>query len=174
MIKWRRKMRKNKNGITLISLIFTIIVLLVLTSIFIATSLNALNEAESSEIQAEIHALEEATLERYTSYLKNNQSSNVVLVGISPTTRWSSAEECVTEILTLVDFSKMTSTQDKTDKINKITADITRDYDEYVKLISQSEALRLGVTQFSEDNVYVVDYFNSTVYGPLKSTIGDE
>ncbi|MBQ9313414.1 MAG: type II secretion system protein [Clostridia bacterium] len=160
-------MLKNKNGITLIALVFMIIVILILTSIFIATSLRALNEAKNTEIQSEIRALEDAISERYTSYVKNNKSVNSSLIGASPTSKWSSESDCIEAVLNTIDYSKL-SEEDKENRINKISGDIARDYKEYVKVISKREANSLGIQQFSQDNVYVVDYYTTTAYGPIK------
>ena len=160
-------MLKNKSGITLVTLIFMVIILLILASIFIAASLKALDETKKTEDQVEIHALEEAILERYASYVTNDKNVNVTLVGTSPSTKWASSTECVEAIVKTIDFSKVSS-GDQESKKAKISREIIRDYDTYVKLISKSEAKNLGVEQFTEGKVYVVNYYTGSVYGPVQ------
>ena len=152
-------MLRNNKGITLIALIIMIIVLLILTSIFVATSLDALNETEKSEIQSEMHALEQAVSERYTSYIKNGESSRVELVGLTPI--WPTASECVGAI-------KVAMKYEDSDRINRVSGEISRDYEKYVKIIDANEAKKLGIDNLNKDYQYVVDYYTSAVYGPIK------
>lgn len=160
-------MLKNKSGITLITLVFIIIIIIILTSIFVATSLRALNEARNSEIQSEKHALEGASQNRYVSYIKNDKSTNVELIGASPSSRWNSVTECIEEVLQYVDLSDLPELDQKRKK-DKISSDIAAHYDEYIKIITVSDAKRLGVDHFLEDSIYVLDYYTSTAYGPIK------
>lgn len=156
-------MLKNNKGITLITLVIVIIVLVILTSIFVATSLKALNETGSSETQNQIHAIEEAISVRYASYLKSD--GNVSLVGSSPT--WSSPSECVDAIMKSMDVTNL-SAEDVAAKRTRISNEIARDYEKYVKMIGSGDATLLGIEQLSTDNVFVVDYYTSKVYGPIK------
>lgn len=155
-------MVKNNKGITLIALVIMIIIIIILTSIFVATSLRALKETRISEIQEEVHALQQAISIRYTSYVKNGESGNVQLVGASPSSRWESVDDCINAI------KEGMKSEERTVNESKLTNEITRDYDKYVKVITASEAKSLGVDPFLEDSVYVVDYYTSTAYGPVK------
>lgn len=161
-------MLRNKSGITIITLIFTIVILLILSSIFIATSLKALNETRIAEIQSEIKAIEEAAMERYISYVKNNKNLNSQLIGKSPTTKWASASECADAAIETVDFKEY-SEQDMMDKKTKISNDIERDYDKYVKIITKSEATELGIEQFVDEDVFILNYATATAYGPIEN-----
>ena len=152
-------MLRKSNGVTLITLVITIIVILILTSIFVATGMNALKEARKSEIQAEIGSLQEAISIRFTSYLKNGES--VDLVGISPTSieKLSDASKCINAIKNSVGINS--------DKEAKITREIVSHFDEYVKIVTPYEASILGVEPIKEDSIYIVDYYTSAVYGPI-------
>lgn len=156
-------MSENKNGITLITLIFIIIILVILTSIFIASSLRALDETRKSEIQNEIKAIEDAIAIRYASYVKND--GNISLVGKAP--EWASYSECADAIIETIDFSKQKEDEAELKK-NAIRTQIQRDYDKYVKMISSGDAMILGIDTFSSDDVFVVDYYTSKAYGPIK------
>jgi len=166
-------MLKNNRGITLITLIYMIIIILILTSIFIATSLNSLEEARNSEIENELHVLEQAINERFVSYIKNDKSLNVQLTGNSPSANGLSETDCVNIAIECTDYTDY-STEDIAKKKQKISDDISRDYDDYVKIISKSEAKALGIEPFSEENIYMVDYYTAKAYGPINKYLGDE
>ena len=55
-------MIKNNEGISLITLVITIIVIIILTSIFISTGLNSLDEVKN-----EMYNLKQAVVTRFTS-----------------------------------------------------------------------------------------------------------
>ena len=158
-------MLKNNSGITLTALIFMVIILLILSSVFIATGLSALNDAKDTNIQAEKKALEEAISIRYASYLKND--ANVALPGDRTLNIISDAEKCVNEVLKYITFDNMTEDQ-KEQKRQLIIDNITEDYNNnFVKVIDASDAKSLGVEPFSADNKYIVDYATSSVFGPI-------
>lgn len=157
-------MSDNK-GITIITLVITIIILIILASIYITTSLNALDETRDAEITSEMHSLEEAILVRYTSYIKNDK--NISLIGSPPSSRWSNSGDCYNEIINYVSYDGL-STEEASQKRAKILSDIDRDYDEYVKIITYSDAIRLGLNTFLQDSIYLVDYYTTSVYGPLE------
>lgn len=156
-------MIKSNKGITLITLIIIIIVLIILTSIFVATSLKALDETRDTEIQNEINVLEQAISSRYVSYINSNGQD--VLVGQDPI--WETYSECVEEIYKTIDFNDM-EPNDALAKKSRISREIQRDYDTYVKMVGSGDAALLGIEQFSKDDTFVVDYYTSRVYGPIE------
>lgn len=161
-------MLKNKSGITIITLIITIVILLILSSIFIATSLKALNEARITEVQSEIKAIEEAAMERYISYVKNSNNLNSQLIGKTPTSMWASATDCANAAIASIDFKEY-SEQEMNNKKSKIINDIERDYEKYVKIITKSEATELGVEQFVDEDIFILNYATATAYGPIEN-----
>ena len=156
-------MAKNKEGITLITLIVIIIVLIILTSIFIATSLKALDETRDTELQNEINVLEQAISSRYASYVNSNGQD--ILIGQNPI--WDTYSECVDVIYETLDFSDM-EPNDVLAKKNRISKEIQRDYDTYVRLVSSGDAALLGIEQFSKDDTFIVDYVTYRGFGPIK------
>lgn len=154
---------ENK-GITLITVIVMISVILILSAIFLSTGMESLEESKKAEKENEIHQIKLAVVDRYTSYEKNDGS--VSLIGTSAKNKWATSSECVNSIIPTLDFSSLSS-DDKESKINRITSDITRDYDEFVMLINSGDMARLGVDKAS-DSLYVVDYYTGSVYGPIE------
>lgn len=154
----------RNNGITLITLVIMIVVILILTSVFIATGIDALNESKNSEIANEIYQIEQAIAEKYVSYMKND--GNIALTGSAPSSKWTTMDECVDAVLLTLDFEDV-SFEDKTMKVQKINNDFTRDYDKFVKILYSGDMAKLGLENFSDDNVYVVNYYTGSVYGPI-------
>ena len=155
-------MRKNR-GVTIITLIVMIAVILILTSIFIAAGLNSLEEAKEAEIQNEIYQLKQAVVNRYTSYEKNE--GDIALIGTLAKNNWT-VSECVDKIIPTLVLDTETQ-EEKENKINKITNEITRDYDKYVMLLDSADRTTLGLENAS-DNIYLVNYYMGSVYGPIE------
>ena len=154
----------NNRGVTLITVIIMISVILILSAIFVSTSLESLEEAKKAERKTEIYQLHLAVMDRYTMYEKNQ--GNISLIGTLAKSKWTTASECLNEILSTVDFSELESGE-KAKKIEKITNEIARDYDEYVMLVNSGDVTRLGVDKVS-GATYIVDYYTGSVYGPIE------
>lgn len=163
-------MKKNR-GITIITLVITITVILILTSIFIATGIDALNESKKAEIENEIYQLKQAISARYTSYIKND--GDISLLGDSPNNKWVNADECINTVISVLRFEDDLSPEDEEAKKQKVRDEILRDYNTYVKIIDSGDKLKLGLENYSDDKVYVVDYFTGSVYGPINERDGN-
>lgn len=154
---------KNK-GITIITLIVMITVIIILTSVFMATTLDSLNETENTGRKNEIYQLKEAVINRYTSYEKNN--GNVILVGTLAKNKYPSPTDCVDKITPTLSFDSATQ-EEKNNKINKISNEITRDYDSFVMIVDSGDRIKLGLEN-SSDYIYIVNYYTGSVYGPIE------
>lgn len=154
---------KNK-GITIITLIVTIAVIIILTSIFIATGLDSLKEAKNTEIKNEIYQLKQAVVNRYTSYEKND--GDIALFGTLAENHddIDSFEDCMAKI-------KATLSSDEDDNLEKkferISGEIARDYKKFVMVVDSEDRVKLGMEN-SSDNVYIVNYYTGSVYGPIE------
>lgn len=149
----------KNSGITIITLIITIVVIIILTSIFVASGLESLNEAKITKAENEIKMLKEAVVNRYTSYVKNQ--NGIALYG-TPVKDKMSSSECVERILDTL------NNDEKIKKETKITKEIERDYAKFVMLVASGDMARLGLENYDVDNVYIVNYNTSSVYGPIK------
>lgn len=59
---------KTQKGITLVSLVITIIILLIISSIGINFGINGINSTKDSKLEAELNMVQHAVLEQYTKY----------------------------------------------------------------------------------------------------------
>ena len=148
----------NNSGITLITLIVMIIIILILSSIFVVTGMNSLDESKEAQIEREIHSLKQAINVRYTEYEKNDGS--VLLFGTLAKKTMNEAE-CIAKI------EKTLSDEEKTKDLEKISGDLTENFDEYVMIIKKSDKKNLGLENYSADTNYIVDYRSGRVFGPI-------
>lgn len=159
-------MLKNNKGISLITLILTIIVILILTAIFVSSGLDSIFEAKGSKNANEIAQLKSAVADRFNSYLKNEDT--VALVGklAKNTESYNTVDECVNKIISTLDFEKATDEEKNAEK-NRISNNISRDYEKYVMIIESGDMAQLGLENYSKTNRYIVDYYTGAVYGPI-------
>lgn len=136
-------LRKNK-GITITSLVVTIILLLIISGISITGTIRGNKETEDVTQIAELNIIQHAILERYTK------------------------AQLTQESLPGIDIEK-NEVQDIIDEINSITgAGISLKGTEY-KELSGYDLEKLGITQ--EDNVFIVNYKTGEVINKtLKTT----
>ena len=66
---------KNENGVTLISLVVSIIVMLILTSVTVTTSFSAYENTKAEKIKAQLRAIEDSVAEFKVDY--NNEYSEM-------------------------------------------------------------------------------------------------
>ena len=59
---------KTQKGITLVSLVITIIILLIISSIGINFGINGINSTKDSKLESELNMVQHAVLEQYTKY----------------------------------------------------------------------------------------------------------
>ena len=157
----------KNSGITLITLVVMIAVIIILTSIFMASGLDSLNEAKNTEIKNEIYQLSQAVSNRYTSYEKND--GNIVLHGTlaKNVSDFDDVDKCMDKITSALKFDEDETQEDRQGKINRINSEITRDYEKFVMVIDANDRVKLGMEN-STDNIYIVDYFTGSVYGPIE------
>lgn len=123
-------LRKNE-GITIITLVITIIVLLIISGISITGTIRGHKETEEATQISELNMIQHAILERYTK------------------------AQLTKETLPGTDIEK-SQVQTIIDEINSISGEgITLKGTEY-KELSVADLEKLGITQ--EDNVFIVNY----------------
>ena len=57
--------------------------------------------------------------------------------------------------------------EEKTKDLEKISGDLTENFDEYVMIIKKSDKKNLGLENYSADTNYIVDYRSGRVFGPI-------
>lgn len=131
-------MLKNNHAISLIALVFTIVVMIILTSIIAINGFNSVEKADEATIASEKKAIKEEALKAFSEYIKNSEVYPLVgqdLTGL---------EAGITDVTN--DFN--------TDK-------------EYIKLLDNRALLALGLKNVKPDHKYIVNYYNGEVYGPV-------
>lgn len=123
--------RKNK-GITLITLVITIVVLLIISGISITGTITGQKETEESVQISELKIIQQAILQRYTK----SQLTKEELPGISIN---------ITEVQSIINEIN-----------NKTQQNINLKGKEY-KRLNKIDLENLGITG-EEDNIYIVNY----------------
>ena len=142
-----------------------VMAIIVLASVFIATGTESLEESKKSAITNEIHQIKEAIVNKYVSYQKND--GNVYLNGVLAKSKWPNSGDCIDLIVDLITYQEGATFEEKAMKISKISAEIGRDYDKYVKIIHSGDMASLGLENYATDSVYIVNYKTGGVYGPI-------
>lgn len=155
---------KTNNGVTLITVIVMIIIIIILASVFIATGLDSLNETKKGKVINETYQIKEAISDEYTNFLKNLDTAT--LIGTLAKTKWSNPDDCINKIKASLNDEDFENAEDRSKKETKIEDDIKRDYDQYVMIIDSKDKQKLGLENYSEDMIYIVNYNTNSVYGP--------
>ena len=149
-------MQKN-NGVTLITVIVMVIIIIILTSIFMASGLDSIDQSKEGKIKYEKSQIKEAIADEYTNYIKN--SDRTTLTGTLAKTKWENSEDCINKIKASLSDDDYENADEKAKVESKIENDIKRDYEQYVMIINSADKQKLGLENFSNDYVFIVNYF---------------
>lgn len=138
MIKRKEKMKKE-NGVTLIALVVTIIVLLILAGISIKVGTQNIKEAKNTSVLAEVSMVQHAALERYT---KETMTGNNHFPGVQ---KYTSMDQIKNEILQLKNDAKLL-------EILENTKESVSDY----YYLQQEDIEELGITK--SESSYIINY----------------
>lgn len=133
---------KNQKGITLISLVITIVVLLILISISTNTGVNNAKESRDSAVKAELQVVQQAAFQKYAKYnLTGDQS-------ILPGNSYS-------------DFTKLNEIIEQIKEKTGITIELKDDDANNYYLLDISSLQALGITNTEDE--YIVNYITGEV-----------
>ncbi len=139
-------MLKSKNGITLLSLIVTIILILILAGVGTYTGLNSIKTSEDGKLSTELLMVQHAVLEEYTKYSATSKVNiNSSFVGVKLTDDNINNNNIVKENLKY--YLKL-------DENNKIELKDTNIENYY--LITKNNAEKLGIAKLKDE--YIVNY----------------
>lgn len=133
---------KEEEGITIVSLVITFIVLLIISSIAVTLGVKGINSAKDSKLKAELGMVQHAVLEQYTKYKTTKDS--VYLVGNKITKE--EATRLATDMgVTLVNIPDTYSNKDyyMLDKAALTTIGIKDSTDEYVVNYVSGEVMNI-------------------------------
>lgn len=135
-------MRKNK-GVTLISLVITVIVLTIIASVGTYSGISALKNAKENKLISELQMVQHAVLENYTKYLttKGQAPEDKYIVGIKLTKAQVQAK-----VASGVEL--------------KAPSTITGNSQEYY-LLEEKDLAKIGITQ--SNYPYIVNYATGEV-----------
>ena len=156
-------MQKN-NGVTLITVIVMVIIIIILASIFMANGLNSITQTKEGKIKYEKSQIKEAIADEYTNFIKN--SDTATLIGTSAKSKWENSEDCISKIKSSLSDEDYENAEERAKAESKIESDIKRDYEKYVMIIDSTDKQKLGLENFSENYIYIVNYNTNSVYGP--------
>ena len=141
----------KQNGITMVSLIVTIVVLLILSSIGVNMGLKGINSVNDSKLTSELEMVQHAVLEQYTKY--KTTKDTVYLVGnkISDDEAKMYANELG---VTLANIPNTYTNKDyyRLDKASLVAIGIKDSSDEYVINYITGEVMNITVKKLSNNN----------------------
>lgn len=144
---------KNQKGITLISLVITIVVTLILASVGTYTGVNNIKESRDSAVKTELQFVQQAVLQRYTKYKLTGDKT--LLPGNSYT-----------------NFTEINEILAKIKEKTAVTIELKDDDANNYYLLDMNSLQALGITNTEDE--YIVNYttgevINKTRLSTLKS-----
>ncbi len=142
---------KTQKGITIVSLVITIILLLIISSIGINFGINGINSTKDSKLEAELNMVQHAILEQYTKY--KTTKDMVYLVGNKVSEE--QLKDITSELgITLVNIPDTYSNKDyyKLDKASLNEIGIRDTYDEYIVNYISGEVINITQKKLSNNN----------------------
>ena len=154
-------MIKQNSGITIITLVITVIIILLLCGITIGMGMNILPRSEDAKLISELNMVQHAILEQYTKF-KTVKDTTLLLGNKVESTE---VEKIATELgITLVTIPANYSNQDyyQLDKATLLELGIKNTNDEYIVNYISGEVINITVKKTSKNEpLYVkADNFN--------------
>ncbi len=149
-------MFKKQDGISIIMLVISIVVMLILISIVMNSSLNSIEEVDSVKIEDEIRNLREAVNDRMINYERNSI--------LYPMVGRKIADDKIYLLVRSIDNKDSSEISRMISSINKNYSEETKNY---YRIVGNSDAQSLGVSNIDPEHYYVVDYIEVEVYGPV-------
>lgn len=138
---------KNENGVTLISLVITIIVLLILASISTFSGVRNVNESRDSAAKTELKFVQQAVLQTYTKYTLTDD--NDILVGLQ-----------------FSDFTGLNEIIEQIEEKTNITIELKDNNANNYYLLDGASLHALGITNTEDE--YIVNYTTGEVINKTK------
>lgn len=142
---------KTQKGITIVSLVITIIILLIISSVGINFGINGINNTKDSKLEAELNMVQHAVLEQYTKYKTTKDTVYIVGNKVSE----EQLDEITSELgITLVNIPDTYSNKDyyKLDKASLNEIGIRDTYDEYIINYISGEVINITQKKLSNNN----------------------
>lgn len=149
----------NSKGISMVTLVITIIVMIILSSIVIVVSTDGRDKANDAKYYNEKKILQEAMQSRFAGYMRNSDTYPIEGIVLED------------DIYSQLSDLGRESAQDDEVK-NEIQEFLTKNnsHSEYNRIINYTDMLALEITNIttSSDYSYIVNYYSLDVIGPIK------
>lgn len=152
---------KNSKGISMITLIVTIVVMLILASIAFFAGDDSVDTANRAKLGSEKKSLKEAMQSRFAGYMRN--SDTYPLEG----TIIDSDVDVIAEYLKNIGRIEANKNEVKAEINTFLEKNVSNE--EYNRIINYSDMLALEMTHVSNtmDYSYIVNYYSLDVVGPI-------
>jgi type II secretory pathway pseudopilin PulG len=159
------------NGITLISLIVTIIVLMIILSITINYGVSTIYEVSNDKMEAELSLVQEAIMQQY-ALVKSKNELGLVATSISSNTSLSSDSERPTDLVgtRIADVTTITSKGFST-TIDYSSNESNLTYEQYYYSLNESDLQSIGIekkdsssSNSTKEIKYIVNYSTGEVF----------
>lgn len=141
----------KQNGITIVALVITVVILLIISSVGVNMGLRGVNSAKDSKLTSELEMVQHAVLEQYTKYKMTKDI--VYLVGNKITNE--EAKAYAEDLgITLVNIPDTYSNKDyyRLDKASLTSIGIKDATDEYIINYVTGEVMNITSKKLSNDN----------------------
>lgn len=152
-------MLKNSKGVSLVTLVITIVVMIIILTITISSSLQSVEETNTTKIENEIRNLKDAVNIRVANYERN--PSLYPIVG-------RKVGDMVFEYIRSIENLE---SQEISDIITNISKNYSAETSDYYRLVGKTEAEKLGVESLDVEHYYIIDYNECEVYGPVSAQV---
>lgn len=153
---------KNSKGISMITLVITIIVMLILASIVYVVSNDGRETADDAKYYNEKKIIQEAMQSRFSGYLRNSDT-----YPIEGTELNNSVDEIIVQ-LEAIGREEANADEIKTEITNFLAKN--SGHSEYNRIINYDDMLDLGITNVSykTNYSYIANYYSLDIIGPIK------
>ncbi|MBQ9280320.1 MAG: hypothetical protein IJ215_04685 [Clostridia bacterium] len=141
---------KNKSGVSIITLVVTIMIIIILASIAIFSGRESIDETSRTKIDVEIGNIKDAVARRMIDNARN--SLTYPFIG-----------DKVSDITVYIPYIVYLSDEQKDALRAKVIASSPDNY----RLLDSATAVSLGVDGINERNYYIIDYSTGDVYGAI-------
>lgn len=139
----------KNSGISLITVVITVVVMIVLAGIAMSNGMDTVNEATDTKIAIEISELKKAVADRMIEVERNPALG---MPGLK-----------VDNIVNYVYYIDNMETSELQDFIQNVDSENV----EYYRLVDSIAAASLGVSSVQADHYFIVDYYSGKVYGTV-------
>lgn len=142
---------KNNSGVSIITLVVTIMIIIILASIAIMSGRDSIDETSKTKVDVEIGSLKEAVSARMIDYARN--SLKYPLIG-----------KKVDDVTVYLPYIENLSEEEKDAFTARVNAASSKDV---YRIVDSIAAASLGVDAVNENHYFIVDYATGSVYGSI-------